>query len=360
MRCLRLGAAGEALQEGVVALACRGRGSCRRATPRSRPRSRPAPSSSVTMTAQSVARTSAARASPRRVGLMPTMAAPARAAPFSQKRYSAPLGRSTPMCGLASPKRERARAPRVAPSCTASRQVQRASPSMHPGAVVVGAGDQQVGDGRHGSAHPGVRRTRRGRWRRRWRRRRVPWCAAARLRTSAAAPPRRRPRRWPGPTATGARPGSPAPRAPAPSPRRGPGARRRRRRPRPARPPRRRPRPGCRRWRARRRAGGPRGWTPRRPPLRRPQQRTASSARCTPLTTTGSALSPASHPMSSGVSAGSNSLVTTAMNPPSRALSVLSPARLGRARSSGRCTPMRHSRRRRPETGASTVRTSAR
>ena len=88
-------------------------------------------------------------------------------------------------------------------------------------------------------------------------------------------------------------------------------------------------------------------------------QRTASSARCTPLTTTGSELSPASHAMSSGVSAGSNSWVTTAMKPPSRALSVLSPAKFGSARSSGRCTPIRHSRRRSPDTGASTVRTRA-
>ena len=88
-------------------------------------------------------------------------------------------------------------------------------------------------------------------------------------------------------------------------------------------------------------------------------QRTASSARCTPLATTGRPLRPASQPTSSGVRAGSNSRVTTAMKPPSWARAVLSPVRLGRDRSWGRCTPLRSSRRRSPETGASTVRTRA-
>ena len=77
------------------------------------------------MVEQSVARMSAAKASPRRVGLMPTMAAPASAAPFSQKRYSGVLGSRTPMWNGAFPPggpswwSDRARAPRVAPAATA-------------------------------------------------------------------------------------------------------------------------------------------------------------------------------------------------------------------------------------------------
>ena len=46
------------------------------------------------------------------------------------------------------------------------------------------------------------------------------------------------------------------------------------------------------------------------------------------------------------------------MNPPACALSLPPPARLGKVRSSGRCTPARHSRSRNPDTGASTVNTS--
>ncbi len=176
-------------------------------TPRSRPSNSAAPSASVTIMAQSVARMSAARASPRRVGLMPTMAAPASAAPFSQKRYSAPLGRSTPTWGLASPKSERARAPRVAPSCTASRQVQRPSPSMTPVRSSSARATSMAATVVTGVPSPGPGAPGCGRWRRWWRRRRDAWCGAARSRTSAAVLPRRRSHRWRAPTATVARPG---------------------------------------------------------------------------------------------------------------------------------------------------------
>ena len=91
---------------------------------------------------------------------MPTMAAPASAAPLSQKRYSGPLGSSTPMWGAASPMSERASAPRAAPllHCLAPGPAAR---GVHDaGAVVLGTRSQHVSDGRHGSAHPGARRTR--------------------------------------------------------------------------------------------------------------------------------------------------------------------------------------------------------
>ena len=76
------------------------------------------------------------------------------------------------------------------PRCTASRQVQRSSPSMTPvrsssaraasmAATVVTAGPIPA------CGAPGC-----GRCRRRCRRRRGPWCAAARTRTSAAVRPR--------------------------------------------------------------------------------------------------------------------------------------------------------------------------
>ena len=79
-----------------------------------------------------------------------------------------------------------------------------------PGAVVLGAGGQHGGDGRHGRAQPGVRRTRV---------RSMSSTVAApqrchgapqlRLVPAQQSRPRRRRRRWPAPTATGARPGSP-------------------------------------------------------------------------------------------------------------------------------------------------------
>ena len=68
-------------------------------TPVSSPASRAAPSASVTSTRQSVRRTSPARASPRRVGLMPTTTAPDSAAAPSQNRYSGTLPSSTPTWG---------------------------------------------------------------------------------------------------------------------------------------------------------------------------------------------------------------------------------------------------------------------
>src|SRR5215211_264979 len=66
------------------------------ATPRSSPASMSAPDSSVTTSWQSVWRTSCASSTPRRVGLMPTTAAPANAAPAIQYRYSGTFSSSTP------------------------------------------------------------------------------------------------------------------------------------------------------------------------------------------------------------------------------------------------------------------------
>ena len=179
------------------------------------------------------------------------------------------------------------------------------------------------------------------------------------LRTTRAVQPPPRLPRWPTTTAPD---GRSAPRGlpwRAPWRRRRRGGRRRRRRPRHARRRPRPPLPARRRWPVRRRAGGPRGWRRRPPPPRPPRTGRRRRPASTPFTTTGRPARPASHPTSSKVRAGSNSPVTTAMNPPSRARSVLEAARLGSARSSGRCTPPRTSRRRSPETGASTVSTRA-
>src|SRR5262245_17618049 len=65
-------------------------------TPRSSPVSRAAPSPSVTTSWQSVCRTSCASSAPLRVGLMPTTAAPASAAPAIQYRYSGTFSSRTP------------------------------------------------------------------------------------------------------------------------------------------------------------------------------------------------------------------------------------------------------------------------
>ena len=64
--------------------------------PRSSPASVSAPASSDTTSWQSVWRTSCASSAPRRVGLMPTTAAPASAAPPIQYRYSGTFSSSTP------------------------------------------------------------------------------------------------------------------------------------------------------------------------------------------------------------------------------------------------------------------------
>ena len=154
------------------------------------------------MSWQSVARTSAARASPRRVGLMPTTAAPARAAPFSQKRYSATLGSRTPMWTAGRRRRGSGPGrPAAAPS-TASRQLHGPSPSSTPGRSSSARAASRSATVVTAASHPGRRRTRE--------RSRASTVAAPhrchdppqlRLEPARAVPPRRRPRRWPAPTA---------------------------------------------------------------------------------------------------------------------------------------------------------------
>ena len=166
----------------------------RRARRRRRARpARSAPSSSVTSSWQSVARTSAARASPRRVGLMPTIVAPASAAPHSQNRYSGTFGSRTPMCSGPGRRSDCASAPRAAPAATVSRHVQRPPASTTAGwSSSARAASSSATDvtrrcsrgGVHGAVFmaPGGRAS--GRGRRRSGRRREPSCGAARPRTS--------------------------------------------------------------------------------------------------------------------------------------------------------------------------------
>ncbi len=194
----------------------RSRGPCRRplrgpvpaAVPRPR---RPSRSSSSRST-----RTSAASASPRRVGLIPTIAAPASAAPLSQNRYSGPLGRSTPTCGNPPPMSDCAKAPRAAPSATASRQVQLPPPtsntpvlSSSARAAIIAATVVMRALLPPASAAPGSGPTRRPSPRRT-----TPSPVAVRSRTTPTSRPPRRRRPSPAPTATAARPAPPGPRAP--------------------------------------------------------------------------------------------------------------------------------------------------
>ena len=101
-------------------------------TPMSRPANRDAPSVSVTRTAQSVRRMSPARASPRRVELMPTTTARVKAAAPSQNRNSGTLPSRMPTWGGPTsarwPRSSSSQVARAADAPTTSSHVHRSLP----------------------------------------------------------------------------------------------------------------------------------------------------------------------------------------------------------------------------------------
>ena len=193
----------------------RSRGPCPRRCPRDSPSSRAAPSGSVTMSAQSVARMSAARASPRRVGFTPTTRGAGERGAVQPEQVLGPVGEEhADVQGRRRPSSERASAPRVAPSCIAWRQVQLPPASITPvrssSARAASMAATVVTTSPLRSPIPAPDAPGCGPARRRSPRRTAPWPAAALPRTSAATRPRPPRHRRPAPTdQSGSRAGRP-------------------------------------------------------------------------------------------------------------------------------------------------------
>ena len=101
-------------------------------TPVSRPSSSGSCAASVTMSWHAVCLMSRASSCPRRVGLIPTTVAPARAAPPRRKRYSGTFSRSTPTWNGPSRRSAVSMRARAADSATTWRQLHDSSSKRRP------------------------------------------------------------------------------------------------------------------------------------------------------------------------------------------------------------------------------------
>ena len=97
-----------------------------------------------------MARTSAASSSPRRVGLAPTMTAPASAAPARRNKYSGVFSIKTPTWNGPSSRRARRSSARRWASLTTWRQVHRCTFKEEAGAVVFSTKTNQAACCGHG------------------------------------------------------------------------------------------------------------------------------------------------------------------------------------------------------------------
>ena len=118
--------------------------SARASTPRSRPSTRCDWVVSVMMSWQSVWRMSVASSSPRRVGLMPTITAPERAAPVSRKKYSGMFSSSTPTWKGPGRRRSSSSAARALASATTCRQRPLPALEAEPDVVVLDPSHDEV------------------------------------------------------------------------------------------------------------------------------------------------------------------------------------------------------------------------